>query len=232
MNLEELFIRLGYTRLDYKQIVENYSLRHFKYETFYKNIVLNYQFLLDVGYTKEEIIKITKLSPKIYSYSVDNLKQKIEDIINLGYSKKEVLKITNSLPNIYSYSIDNMKQKFEGIINFGYTKEQVLKMTISLPTIFGYTLQSMKQKLEFYDFINIHEMPILSPKFLMQSVALSYARYMFLATKGIDISMSNYRMLFYGNKQFEKQHNVTKQHLLKLYNFEDYERERVNERVI
>lgn len=55
---------------------------------------------------------------------------------------------------------------------------------------------------------------------------------MFLTTKGIDVTMSNYRILFAGSKRFEKQHNITKKQLLEMYNYENYAREKANERVI
>ena len=56
---------------------------------------------------------MTKSLPSIYGYSIESIKQKIEDIISLGYTKEEVIKMTKSLPSIYGYSIENMKQKID-----------------------------------------------------------------------------------------------------------------------
>ena len=37
--------------------------------------------LKQLGYSQEEIIKMTKMLPAIYSYSIENIKQKIKDVV-------------------------------------------------------------------------------------------------------------------------------------------------------
>ena len=64
-----------------------------------------------LGYSKAEVIKMTKKLPSIYGLNMDNMKQKIEDVKKLGYSKEEVIKMTKNLPAIYGYSIDTYKTK-------------------------------------------------------------------------------------------------------------------------
>ena len=66
-----------------------------------------------LGYSKEEVIKMTKTLPAIYGYSIENMKQKITNIESLGYSKEEVIKMAKTLPTIYGLSIENMKQKID-----------------------------------------------------------------------------------------------------------------------
>ena len=190
--------------------------------------------MITLGYTKEEVVKMTKTLPAIYGYSIENMKQKIEDMITLGYTKEEIIKMTKSLPAIYSYSIENMKQKIEDIISLGYTKEEVIKMTKILPAIYGFSIENMKQKIDFYDSIDMHELAVINPKQLMQSVNLSYARYSFYKDRGIDIDMNNYRKLFVGQKRFEKAYGITKKELLEKYDYNKYkeEKEKENGRII
>ena len=269
MTLKEEFIKLGYTEEDYEIIRNNYAVNQIKDETLIKKLKDNFAFLLKMGYTKEEVIKMTKSLPQIYSYSIENMKQKIEDIISLGYTKEEVIKMTKTLPAIYGYSIENMKQKIEDIISLGYTKEEVVKMTKTLPAIYGYSIENMKQKIEdiislgytkeevikmtkilpaiygfsienmkqkidFYDSIDMHELAVINPKQLMQSVNLSYARYSFYKDRGIDIDMNNYGKLFVGQKNFEKTYGITKKELLEKYDYNKYkeEKEKENGRII
>ena len=220
--MKELLISLGYSEEDYELFKNNYALSNYKEETLKEKIIKNYEFLVSVGYTKEEVIKITKSLPPIYSYSIEKIKQKIEDIIALGYTKEEVIKMTKSLPQIYGYSKENMKQKIEDMIALGYTKEEVIKMTKSLPTIYGLSIENMKQKIDFYDSIGLHELLVVDAKQLMQSTVLSYARYMFYKDKGITIDMNNYRKLFINNKSFEKAYGITKEELLKKYDYNKY----------
>ena len=106
------------------------------------------------------------------------------------------------------------------IISLGYSKEEVLRMTIILPALYGLTDENIKQKIAFYDSIDLHTLAIENPLALMQSTSLSYARYKFYLSKGIEINNQNKSLLFMGNKKFEKKYEITKEELLKKYNYE------------
>ena len=188
-----------------------------------ENIKQKRENMESLGYTKEEVIKMTKRLPAIYCYSIENMKQKIEDIMSLGYSREEVIKMTKELPILYGLSIENIKQKIEDIMSLGYTKEEVIKITVVLPQIYCYSLKNIKQKIDFYDSINMHELATVNSRYLMQSTALSYARYMFFKDIGIEINMDNYKKLFPSEKHFEKQYGITKKLLLKNYIYKQQE---------
>ena len=126
------------------------------------------------------------------------------------------------MPTIYSYSIDNIKQKIEDIEKLGYSKEEVIKMTKSLPAIYSLSIDNIKQKTDFYDNIGLHELAINDTKQLMQSVSLSYARYMFYKEKDIEITDKSYKKLFISQKQFEKAYGITKEELLEKYDYQAY----------
>ena len=160
---------------------------------------------------------MTKGLPSIYSVSIENLKQKIEDMENLGYSREEVIKMTKGLPSIFGYSIENLKQKIEDMENLGYSRAEVIKMTKGLPSIYGLSIENMRQKIEFYDSIGLHSLAILAPKCLMQSTKLSYARYMFFKEKSVSIDETNYAKLFASQKKFERQYGIPKEELLARY---------------
>ena len=225
MNLKEEFIKLGYTEDDYNEIRNSYALMNTKDETISMHLKDIFTFFLECGYTKEEIIKMTKTLPSIYGYSIENMKQKIVDIMELGYTKEEVIKMTKTLPAIYSYSIENMKRKITDIMDLGYTKEEVIKMTKALPSIYGLSIENIKQKIDFYNLIDMHELAVIDAKMLMQSINLSYARYSFYIDLGINIDMNNYRKLFMGQKQFEKTYGITKKELLERYDYNKYKEE-------
>ena len=199
MTLKEEFIKLGYTEEDYEIIRNNHAIINIKEETLIKKLKDNFAFFLKNGYTKEEVIKMTK-----------------------------------SLPSIYSLSIENMKQKIEDMIALGYTKEEVIKMTKSFPPIYGLSIENIKQKIEFYDSVSMHELAVINPKLLMQSVNLSYARYSFYKDRGIDIDINNYRKLFIEQKRFEKEYGISKIELLEKYDYNKYkeEKEKENGRII
>ena len=181
--------------------------------------------LKSLGYTEydiNEIINTYPISDMKEDTLIKNIKSNYTFLVKLGYSQEEVIKMTKSFPKIYSYSIENMKQKIKDIKKLGYSQEEVIKMTENLPSLYSYSIENIKQKIEFYDYINLHSLAIVSPQRLMQSTALSYARYMFFLEKGIKIDETNYRKLFQDEKGFQKQYGITKQKLLEKY---DYERD-------
>ena len=254
--IRKYMLEFGYNDEDINKICDNYSLSSFRIDTLYDKIKKNSLFLLSLGYSKQDVIKMTKLLPALFGLSVENIKQKIDDLISLGYGRQDVIKMTKLLPSLFGYSIENIKQKLDNLIELGYGRQDVIKMTKSFPSLLNYSIETIKQKLDdlvklgysrqdvikmtktfpsllglsienvkkkidFYGDIGIGNVFINDTKNLMQSVELSYARYYFLYDKGIVIDESNYRKLFYNNKTFEKQFEVSKDYLLEKYPCEE-----------
>ena len=93
----------------------------------------------------------------------------------------------------------------DSLKDLGYNDKEILKMTKTFPEIYGFSIENIKPKIEFYDSINLHCIISKRPAILMQSVALSYARYMFYKDKGIKINESNNNKLFIRQKLFKEQ---------------------------
>mgnify|MGYP000236532576 CR=1 FL=1 len=216
-------LKLGYKREEIIKITKSLP-EIYGYST--RTIEQKMKDMISLGYTKEEVIKMTKNFPSIYGYSVESLRKKIDDMIALGYTKEEVIKMTKSFTPIYGLSIESMKQKIDDMISLGYTRKEVINMTKDLPAIYGYSKKNMKQKKDFYDSIGLHELVSVDPKQLIQSVNLSYARYCFYKSQGIDIDMNNYRKLFVRENQFQKSNGITKQELIEKYDYDKYEEQR------
>ena len=187
-----------------------------------ENIKQKIEDLISLGYSQEDVIKMTKLLPALYSYSIENIKQKIEDLISLGYSRADVIKMTKLLPTLFGYSIENIEQKIEDLISLGYSRADVIKMTKTLPALFGLSIENIKQKITFLGERQLDFIVIEDTKKLMQSIDLTYARYMFFKDKGIEVTKDNYRRLFYSAKIFEKQYGIDKSTLLEKYNYQEY----------
>jgi len=137
----------------------------------------------------------------------------------LGYKKEDVLKMTIMHPAIYTYNINRIIQRIEDLIDLGYTKEQVLEITKYFPAIFGASIENLKEKIKYYDSIGLHEIAVITPKNLMQSIEVSYARYEFYKSIDLDINIDDFTKLFIGRKKFEKQYKVDTTDLLKEYNY-------------
>lgn len=72
-----------------------------------------------------------------------------------------------------------------------------------MPSLLGSSIKNISNKVEFYDSINMHELAVLSPKYLIQSTKLSYARYEFFKRRNIDINIDNYNKMFLSQETFK-----------------------------
>ena len=94
-------------------------------------------------------------------------------------------------------------------------------MTKNFPTLYGLSIENIKEKIMFYDSVGLHNIAILHPTYLMQSVELSYARYYFYKSNNVIINMKNYSKLFLSEKAIKKQYGVTNKDLISLYNYNE-----------
>lgn len=125
-------------------------------------------------------------------------------------------------PAIYSYSYEKMNNAIKILKQFGYDDFEIIKIIFQLPPVFGYSSDNIKRKLELFSDINLVDTVKKKPKILMQSCALTYARYSCLRDMGIDIDSGNCAVLFEVKSRFEKRSGIKNEDLLKLYNYEEY----------
>ena len=129
----ELLINLGYSKKEVEAMASSYPLVTLKDETLCKKIYENYNYLNELGYTKTDVIKMTKHLPQLYNLSKKNIKVKIVFLISLGYTKADVIKMTKLLPSLYGYSKENIEEKITFLVNLGYIGSDVINMTNLLP---------------------------------------------------------------------------------------------------
>ena len=151
------------------------------------------------------------------------MKLKINELISLGFTEMEVRKMTIILPTLFGYSIDKIQTKINDMVNLGYKRDDVLCMIKTLPALIGSSIDSIKLKLDFYDSIGIKDLLITCPKKMIQSVELSYARYMYFKFSGKEIDESNSSLLFLDQKQFVRRFGLNSKELTDKYKYEDSE---------
>lgn len=153
---------------------------------------------------------------------MEELKKYLKEI---GYSENDIEELVNEcgISGLKPETLlDNIKRNYEFFISFGYSQEEVIKKTKFLHAIYRYSIENIKQKIKFYDSIGLHSLAVKDSKKLMQSTALSYARYMFYKDNGISIDETNYKKLFASQKSFEKQYGIKKEELLTKYDYKKY----------
>ena len=253
--IREYMLNFGYTNREIDKILSSTIIIGLKTEFLYKKIVEISTFLMSLGYSKKQIIKMMKSHPRLLCLTVDNLNKKISDLIENDYNISLIIKMTSKCPQIYSLSIDNIENKTNQIMELGYRREEVLEMVRIYPTIYTFTISNMKKKLneltslgysyekiiimtkkfpqlyslnidnirekvDFFEYIGLADLIVLKNKLLMQSVELSYARYMFFLSMGISITKDNCEKLFMTEAAFEKRYKKSREELLELYKYD------------
>ena len=106
-------LKLGYTEEDIKKIQNLFGLVNKSTEIVFEKIEKIYNLFQELGYSQQEIKRITKHKPVIYGYSIENMKQKLEYMQSIGYSKEEAIVITKKFPSIFGLSKEKLNEKIE-----------------------------------------------------------------------------------------------------------------------
>ena len=119
--LDRYMKSLGYNDKEIDKIKKSYVLNNYSDIELYDKVSDIFNYLLVVGYTNDEIIKISKCFPAIFVFSIDKIKMRFDSLLELGYTKEEVLKMTKKMPSLFGRSIDDIrnKKKFYDQINIG-----------------------------------------------------------------------------------------------------------------
>lgn len=210
------FLSLGYLRIETRKILIK-TPRIFISSV--KEIKEKIIYLSTIDYTKLDTIK---LFPFLLEYNTSSLKEKVNNYNKLGISTKDLINISKTKPNIYNISEDSIKNKISDIINLGFTHKEVIIMISLFPLLFNLNIETIKEKVEFYSKLNIKKILIFKPRFLRQSINLSYARYMFyLKEKNEIINLNTVQKPFITEKLFIKKFNISNEELLNKYNYEE-----------
>lgn len=215
----------GYTDED---IVRISKLHPSIYDYSDKNINQKICFLEKLGYDGNTIINMTRKCPQIFSITCDYISYKIKEMVNLGYKITDILYMIRRFPQLLTLSNEYIISKFNDLVNLGYTKDEVIKITIKFPQIWSLTMENITSKKEFYDIIGISSFILEKANLLMQSIELSYARYMFYTSMGEIIDSENYMVIFCSQNQFKKKYKKTNDELIAEF---PYDKEGIKKRI-
>lgn len=109
--LDEYMKSLGYNDNEIDKIRNAYVLRRYTDIGLYNKISDIFNYLLMVGYTNDEIIKMSITFPTIYGYSIDSIKERLDEMMKLGWTKEEIIKMTKRMPSLFGRSMDDIMIK-------------------------------------------------------------------------------------------------------------------------
>lgn len=100
-----------------------------------------YDYLLDFGYSKDEILKMVEREPDIVSLREEEFYNKINLLINLKYNKVDVKKMILLNPSILKMADIKITDIIYTLVGLGYNYDSVIMITSKFSLIFN-----MKEK--------------------------------------------------------------------------------------
>jgi len=209
------------------------SLLSFSIETLKEKFNWFYQ----KGYTEEQTIKIICKAKTILTRefvqnnnSDSNVEKKYKYLHEeLKYTKEQIINITYLYPEYYTQSLDTIKERIKNLLRLGFDDNAVKTLFYKFPQIISFKESTMKKKYNYYLNLDMLEIFAKSPKYLMQSLDVTEARYTYLINKGLQINKYNYKKLFISDKKFKLTYGIDNESLLKLYSEkEGYYEQRTN----
>lgn len=184
-----------------------------------ENINLKIDWFYKKGYKKESISKIITKTPKILTISYDeecNINQKY-DYLNkeLKYTKEEIIKMTLKYPNYYELSLTTIKNRINNLHSLGFNEVVVKNIFYKFPQVVSLKKETLNDKYFYYLSVNMLDIFLSNPEYLMQGLELTKARYSYFLSR--NISLDNYKKLFLSNKKFIKTYKIDNKEVLKKY---------------
>lgn len=134
-----------------------------------------------------------------------------------GYTKEQIIYITYSFPEYFTLSIDTIKNRISNLYRLGFDDNAVNVLFYKFPQIISFKESSLNEKYNYYFELDMLELFIKSPKYLMQRLELTDARYKYLINKGIEVNKNNCSKLFLSSKKFRESYGIDNEELLNKY---------------
>lgn len=145
---ENFFISLGYTKKDYEPILKKERIIRSNHNLLKENIIKIYNWFLDNGYSKENVLKMTKETPEIYLLSIENIEQKNKDIMAMRFTKEDVIKMTSSFSSLYSINIEKIYAVAKELVFLGFDWKDMLHIIKIFPELISLDLQRINDRYE------------------------------------------------------------------------------------
>ena len=189
------------------------------------------------GYSLTDSLKVLTGAKSVISldYSLNgNMDNKYNFLLNtLGYKPEQIIYITTIYPEYYTLSNELIINRLNNLCNLGLDKNIVKIIFYKFPQIISLKEDNINSKYELLSKLNMLNIFIEKPKYLMQSLNLTTIRYDYLINKGIKVDNTCYKKLFLSSKKFKKSYGVTNEELLNLYKKEgNYNEQRRNKKSI
>lgn len=97
------------------------------------------------------IIKYLISHPKLLSYNIHSMKNRIEEFKSIGYSSKDTIKILLDTPNLFGFNFQNLVEKINNFYEIGFTEKQFIKASVKNTSILCISQKKLYSKFNFYE---------------------------------------------------------------------------------
>lgn len=146
--LDKKLLELGYSDIDIIRFKYDKELSKYTDEEKCKKIDLIFNHLLSLGYSREDIMKMTMLVPFIYSLSVLDIDNRYNMLLGLGYSDIDTIKLIKDNAKILIISDNQINEVIRILTDLGYSHEDIIKLTLSYSSIFN-NIEEIKNKYNY-----------------------------------------------------------------------------------
>ena len=175
-------------------------------------------FLINIGFKKDDVFVLIGKFPNILLITLENIKSKFEILIKFN-NLNDTLRIIFIYPQITGLSKDKLYETISLLESYNFSRDEIGYIILNFPSIFSFSVQTLDEKLSYLDSIGLLGVVLIKPNQLIQSVSLTYARYEYLKSIGILVTMNNWKLLFMGEKDFVRHFKITSDELYSKYSY-------------
>ena len=135
--LDKLLLELGYSDNDIVMIKYNRDLSMYSDEIVCDMINRMFNHLFSLGYSNDEILRMTALYPSIFRLSTIYIDNKFNFLMNLGYSLEDVKKLVKNNSGILLINDSQISSVISILNSFGNNNDEVIDMTLKYSYIFN-----------------------------------------------------------------------------------------------
>lgn len=128
--LEKLLLELGYGEVDITLLKYNKSLNGYSEIELCDNIKKIFDYLLSLGYSRDEVLKITSLNSMIYSKSILDIENRYIYLSKLGYSDEEIKKLILGNGMLLVVLEDEINNSLKIMNKLNYTNDDIRLMSL------------------------------------------------------------------------------------------------------
>lgn len=205
-----------------------------------KNINEKFDWFYKKGYDKKQTATIVSKAERILTMSFkeetlnqdSNIEKKYKYLSEtLKYTKEEIISITYRFPEYYTLSTNTIKMRIKNLLKLGFNENIIKIIVYNYPKILSFKIDTLNKKYNYYLQLDMLEIFVKNPSYLMQGIDLTNARYQYLINKGLEVNKNNYGKLFLTDKKFKKTYGIGKEELLKKYKEGEQYEQRTNNRI-